>query len=248
MIRRVLCICLSGIALISASRVADAAPPPATAASAAPSAPAAPAPDSAPPAPAAAPAHPAATPPAPAPYPYPYGYPSGYWREAPPAPTLEASASTKRYWYGWQTLLVFGTSGVLMATAPAAAPVTVPLSLGGFVLGGPVVHWANGNVSKGFISLGVNLGGTLLGGLTAGVACSELCKDSREGLAALGATVVGAGVGLLIANILDVAVFSYGQRKPVYHDAAARRRPSITWLPTFDARQGRASVGLVGTF
>jgi hypothetical protein len=43
-------------------------------------------------------------------------------------------------------------------------------------------------------------------------------------------------------------VLSYGQRQPVYNYGAARRRPSITWLLTFDAGKGRASVGLMGTF
>lgn len=257
MIRRALCICLSGMALISAASVAGAEPPPPSAApNAASSAPAAPAPSSAPPAPpampsaapSATPGNPSATPPPPASYPYAYGYPYGYSRQGPLAPPLELRAPTQRYWYGWQTLIVFAPSGLLMAAAPFTGGITGLPSLGGFLLGGPIVHWANGNVAKGFVSLGINVGATLAGGLTAGLMCLAACKSTGDdGLVLFAASALGGGAGLLIANVIDVAVLSYGERQVVYKDAAARR-PSFTWLPTFDAGKGRASVGLMGTF
>lgn len=222
-IRRALWVSLSGMALISAPRAAWAAPPPSdTAASAAPSAPSVPAP-SAPPA--------------------------ASLRAPGLSPAPEFSVPSNKSWYGWQTWLVFGGSSLLMAaSATRAVAVTTPLSLGGFTLGGPIVHWAHGNVSKGFMSLGLNIGGLALGyALGAGMACAVRCEERLFTVPGLG-PVIGSGVGLLTASIIDATVLAYGPPEPPRESARAGQRRSLALLPTLDIGKGRASLGLAGTF
>ena len=205
--------------------------------------------------PSSVPEAPSAAPPpvsaAPQPYLYPSPYsPSPYWRypypDAPAAPTT-------RYWYGWQTLLVMGGATVLSLVSPVdsgrAASVTVPLALGGFTLGGPIVHWANGNIARGFISLGMNVGGAALGAVTGAVViCAPTgCGGEFGPLLGLMFAAIGGGIGLLAANIVDVSVLSYNEHAP------ARPAPVMGWrpaslVPTLDLQKERFSFGLRGTF
>jgi hypothetical protein len=146
-----------------------------------------------------------------------------------------------------------GGSTVVSVLSPIdggrAAMVTAPLAIGGFTLGGPIVHWAHGNIGKGFISLGMNVGGAALGaGTTAAVVCAPVGCNS-EGGALLGflAGMVGGGIGLLAANIVDVSVLSYGEHAPPRPAPVVGWRP-ISLVPTIDIQKERFSFGLRGTF
>lgn len=179
---------------------------------------------------------------------YSYGYPSSYRYSVPPP--AESSNETGRYWYGWQTLTSLGVSSTFMVVSfagPSSAAFTMPLALGGAVLGGPIVHWANGNVGKGFISLGMNVGAGVAGTLIGAGLCRAACRN-LGGWEPLVGGVIGAGVGVVVSNIVDASVLAYGRRRVRLDEAATPTRPAIALLPTLDIQQGRASAGVMGTF
>jgi hypothetical protein len=263
--RRALSVLLSGMAVISAPLGARAEPPsPDGAVSAAQAAPAVPAVNNAAPAPAA----PSAPPPAPStrpgatpagarPFPaatpltatpYPYSSPFARYDLTLPPPDLIEPPPER--WYGWQTLTTFGGSAALTLVAAAVNSMKVDEApewilvgaFGGYALGGPIVHWAHGNVGKGFASLGINAAG-ILSGLVAGV----YAVGGHSGDIFLG-TSLGGSLGALVATILDTTLLTYGPRKPAREDASARQRREVTLLPTLDIRKDRASLGFVGAF
>ncbi len=154
-------------------------------------------------------------------------------------------------WYGWQTLIILGTSSVLLALSPVAAPVTFPLGLGGASLGGPIVHWAHGHGLRGLGVLGMHLGGTALGGLFGvGGYCGMLegCGRQFQGFGVILGMMVGGGVGLLTTNIVDIVAFS-SEKRPL-PPAAFRDppKPRFFALPTLDIRKDRAVLGVIGSF
>ncbi|APR76861.1 Hypothetical protein A7982_02208 [Minicystis rosea] len=157
---------------------------------------------------------------------------------------------TKRYWYGWQSLIVFGVSTTItiVPSVLGGAVVGLPLGIGGLVLGGPIVHWANGNVGKGFIGLGVNIGAIgLLGAAGIGIACaSTSCSGEWGALGVFLGGTIGGGLGALTAAIIDASVLAYGERSE--QTAKARSREIASLLPSVDVRPDRAVFGVMGSF
>ena len=169
----------------------------------------------------------------------------------PPDADASTAASSVRYWYGGQTLVLMGAStmsiGLSFVGNGRAAMVTVPLSVGLSTLGPPIVHWAHGNVGKGFMSLGMNIGGIALGAVTtAAIGCAGRSCVSRYMDGHLIYGVLGGGLGLFAANIVDVAVLSYGKRKPA-RDINVGWRPSFV-VPTLAVQKEGVSLGLQGAF
>src|SRR5262245_14666089 len=80
----------------------------------------------------------------------------------PPPPSTDPAGG--EVWYGWQTLIVGGISGAAAVVAiglgedGSGVVLGAPVGLGGFVFGGPIVHWAHGRVGRGFAVLGMNVG------------------------------------------------------------------------------------------
>lgn len=99
--------------------------------------------------------------------------------------------------------------------------------------------------------LGLNVGLTAVGGLVgAVVACSGSCRnDESGGLTQLLGLVLGGGVGLLSANIIDVAALSYETVEPADKRNAPRRQSShFTLAPQVAVSPDKAHFGLGGTF
>jgi hypothetical protein len=122
--------------------------------------------------------------------------------------------------------------------------------LSGFAFGGPIVHWAHGHVGKGFGALGLNVGLTSVGGLV-GVAaiCSGGCNGEWSGLTQLFGFVIGGGVGLLSANIIDVAALSYETVGPAAEEQSRRRRhPGLTVVPQVGWSPQQSYFGVAGSF
>lgn len=226
---------LSGMMLISAPRVARAEPPP-PASSGVPGAP-----------PASAPSVPSATSLPATPYPY------ASWLGRPDLalPPPDLPEPSRKRWYGWQTLTVFGGSTLLMAASVAIDSMRLEgdVALGGFgmafsgyALGGPIVHWAHGNVGKGFASLGMNVAGIM-----SGFASGLYAVGGHDGNVTLG-FALGGSIGSLVATILDTTLLTYDQRGPAREDASARQRQPMALVPTLDIRKDRASLGFIGAF
>lgn len=144
--------------------------------------------------------------------------------EPPAGPTTVAAAPVQAKapdatWYGWQMLIGFGASDASLLCALIASQVGgqpsgwVQAGVLGHLLTGPVVHWANGKVVKGFASLGLTLGAGIVGG-TAGGALGATANTTCGGGSTcvppgvLAGAFIGMGLGLVAANVVDVLVLS----------------------------------------
>jgi hypothetical protein len=114
-----------------------------------------------------------------------------------------------------------------------------------YVLGGPIVHWAHGHVGAGFGSLALRVGLPFAGGLLGGLLGAAAVSGQNDGLnglgVVLGGALVGFGVGVAAAIIVDPAVNSY-------EDAPAEKQAAFTVLPTFAPTKDGAMLGVVGMF
>ncbi|WP_437810993.1 hypothetical protein [Sorangium sp. So ce1078] len=152
-----------------------------------------------------------------------------------------------RVWYGWQHLLVLGGTVILAPIAVATENEPLAwLAAGAFVLGGPVTHWANGHLGKGFASLGLNAGCTLGGGMVGALIGSS--SDSRM-FDALAGLFIGGGLGLVTANIIDIAVLQHEvPTTSESYDYIRLRSPRLRLAPHVGLAPGRATFGLGGAF
>ncbi|AUX36992.1 MULTISPECIES: hypothetical protein [Sorangium] len=170
------------------------------------------------------------------------------WATSPsPWPPEGEQPSPKRVWYGWQHLLVLGGTAILAPIAVGTEnEVLAWWSFSTFALGGPVTHWANGNLGKGFASLGLNAGCTLGGGMV-GLLVGR-ASDSRrwEELAGI---MIGSSAGLLTANIIDIAVLEREERSTAdSYEYIRLRPPRLRLAPHVAMAPDRATLGLGGAF
>jgi hypothetical protein len=145
--------------------------------------------------------------------------------------------SRERVWYGAQAWAVLAVSALLTPVYGLGAV--------GLVFGGPTVHWAHGHVGRGFAVLGMNLGLTAVGfglGLAVGAAAFPRSEWGAASIA-----LIGSGVGLLTANIVNAAALS-DEDAPSPVEVGARRPPRRMLLPQLTLESGRAQFGLAGTF
>jgi hypothetical protein len=158
----------------------------------------------------------------------------------------------QRYWYGWQTLIVDGVAIVTGLAASVSLPLYymtgIPAGTGGLVFGGPIVHWAHGNVGKGFGALGIITATALIGGgVGVGVGCAvkvfESCTGEDAGLSRLIGFMIGLPFGAAIGAAIDVSVLAYGTR-----EVAAPPGRIGTLLPMLDVRRDRAVLGVGAAF
>jgi hypothetical protein len=132
------------------------------------------------------------------------------------ASTLAGAVQADEDWYGAPVLVTGGSAALLVTAAIAAAdddvsPWLAGLGGGAYVFGGPITHWANDEVGKGFGSLGLNVGlagacgliGALIGAASAG-------DGDFAGLAAgLLGGAIGLGVGSIAAVAIDTTLLTY---------------------------------------
>ena len=159
---------------------------------------------------------------------------------APPQQNLWAGASNRHVWYGTQTLALDGLANVMIAVGAATSSMSnaaVPgamlgLGIPTYVLGAPIVHWAHGNVGKGFGSLGMRLLSSIVG---AGVGAAGATALKGAGLVAVGVLVVGI---VEVPVIVDATMLAYD-------DVPSKQG----WIaPTIAPTKSGATVGLVGSF
>jgi hypothetical protein len=135
--------------------------------------------------------------------PLPLGTPFPTEPKATPLPTEEN-------WYGWKILTSAGASVVVplaivsVESSDLGAISALTVGIGGYFLGGPIVHWAHGSLWKGFASLGINVAGGLVG--LAGLGLSTQ-TDNLGAAIALG--LGGFGVGIVGAILVDSFVLAY---------------------------------------
>lgn len=167
--------------------------------------------------------------------------PSGCGAERPRA------ASGSR-WYGYQTLITDTASVLFAFSAAATGPVGGVASVSTYVLGAPIVHIVHGNYAAFGASLGMRLGGPVIGGL-AGLGLGAVADDCRSG-SFCGGPLVGAAVGfvgaLVAAVAVDAAVLSKEPREPSL--TAKRWDGKPTFAPSFAPSTQGATFGFGGAF
>lgn len=173
---------------------------------------------------------------------------------------LTSSGPTEKYWYGYQTLIADGASLGAMLLG-SATPAFGYIGVGGYLAGGPIVHFANKNPGAAVTSMLMRpllpVLGAVIGYAAAGT-CRE--KPNQPGefdilgncfLHGVGEAAIGALVGMSIAVTIDAAALARGER-PVERPQEAKKidgRVHVTGVaPSYDPRSGTASVGLGGTF
>ncbi len=157
-------------------------------------------------------------------------------------------------WYGWQTLLVDGSSlfvgvGGLILGVSLGSPAfgITAASLGGVSMffGAPIVHWVRGQNMRGLVSLfGYRLGLSALGYAVGGGALFPVL-----GLYALAITGPAlAGIGLITGIILDAVFARELPRASDGDDATSRSRASVRPMVVPLPVGGQLGLGVVGMF
>lgn len=152
-------------------------------------------------------------------------------------PPREPETEMESRWYGWQILIVDGASIVTM-------PILV--GVGGYFLGGPIVHAAHDHWGMGALSLGLRVAGPTVGILAMGGAD---CKGDFCGLGLLLGAAVGAGVAIAI----DVALLAHDEVPVTKAPERAAApifsiKPSVTPELTPRRELHGVSLGVSGTF
>lgn len=156
-----------------------------------------------------------------------------------------------RQWYGKNMIitdltalgLFLGGAAMLGNSSDLGAGLMV-LGAGTYALGGPIVHFSEGQVGRGFASLGLRVVGPVATGLTGafiGAAASSGCGDDWCGLegAAIGG-LIGFTSAIIAAPIIDNVFFA---RKKVPPQALA-------WsvMPSYQPVTGQAGLTLRGNW
>jgi hypothetical protein len=130
-----------------------------------------------------------------------------------------------------------------------------------YVLGGPIVHFARGNIARGFVSLGMRTAGPFLVGLLSagvlgGIGAATCSHDDSGGYISCpdAAAIVGFGLGFLagvgaasIVDITYVARDTVAPPPPPPLTGLASIRPS-TRIVIDKAQHRTPTLGLVGRF
>jgi len=156
-----------------------------------------------------------------------------------PAPPVADAPPMKSHWYGGQILLVDAVSISVLVLGAGSSDTEglVWLGVGGYVLGGPIVHWAHGNAGRGFGSLGLRVGAPIVGAFAG--AGTEDCSGGGE-LCGLAGAAIGFLVGATAAIVIDSAALAY-------EDVPARTE-AIRVVPNVGVSRNGMSLGLNGSF
>ncbi len=172
---------------------------------------------------------------------------------APPALRVARpmpAPSAKRQWYGYQLMLNDAASIALIAGMAGGGTIASVGELS-FFFGGSVVHGIHRRPGLAVVSPLMRGGFALLGAIL-GVA-AENCGSHSEDFCGLGGAVVGGGLGLVTAMIVDYSL-AWTDASPNTDDSAAPvetsrvPRVSFTSAGLAPLRDGGASVVLGGRF
>ena len=154
-----------------------------------------------------------------------------------PETEMKAEAAPKpdgpRRWYGLPILATDSVAYGMFAAASLAQPtsgVTLPLGVGGFVLGGPIFHLTHRQWGHAGLSLLMRAGLPLVGAALGAAGCNDGGGGCGQGVIGL------AVVGMTAATAIDVAAVSY---EPA---------PTSTVLPAVSIGAQHAWLGASGTF
>lgn len=189
-------------------------------------------------APSAVPAPPAAVPVAPAPESTIPLAPPGL---VPAAPLPAPEPAFEVHNYRWQIAAV-DAAGLALALSGNGTGV----SLGAltYILGGPIMHGLHNEGGRMGVSLALRLGLPILlayGGASLAQANNHCRPDDDDcDSGALGGAILGFGLGVATAMVIDTAVIA----RPI----EVRRPPGATWAPQIAVTPQRVGLGVIGRF
>jgi hypothetical protein len=174
-------------------------------------------------------------------------HPNSLPAEGDPEEEPDVASGQRKVWYGWQTLLADGAAlGFTMGVAIGASEAPVAL-VGGttlYAVGGPTVHFAHGNVGKGFVSFGLRVGLPAVGMLS-GILL-ELATCSGSWGCGLVGGMVGLGAGGITAIVIDASVVAY-DKVPTRRSTKTVAAPGMMMVRPHVSHD-RAGLSLLGLF
>jgi hypothetical protein len=162
---------------------------------------------------------------------------------------------TERVFYGWEIVASGEVGGLLVASSiefPASqvgTPIATFVFLIGmpvFALGGPIVHWTHGHFEKGLLSFGLNVAGSIAGGL---VGSSVRCSKNNAPSSCSGPGFFdGLAVAAVTMPLIDALALGW-ERVPISDPGTAHKSPPVLALqPIVNVGPRSAVVGLGGAF
>jgi hypothetical protein len=156
---------------------------------------------------------------------------------APRDPATSPPAASSQ-WYGWQILIsdaaVFSFAGLTRNSSVAY----------GWVGGGAIVHLGHGNVGRGLASAALRTGLPLIG-LYLGAASARGCQGDW---CDLGEVVAGGAIGMLSAELIDVALLAHDSVPTPATVRAAQHSHGVEVSPVVRAGRSGFGLDLVGRF
>lgn len=158
--------------------------------------------------------------------------------ESPPAAQHPPKATPKRRWYGYQTMLAdWPALALVIAGVESEQTAATVAGASLWVVGGPLIHVAHGNLGRGLLSLSLRVGGPALGAVSLGWSCipahgtAPICPIALE---------LGVVLGAMTAHVLDVTLFAWDEPKPT------RASAQLSLMPLFDLAERPTGLMLTG--
>jgi hypothetical protein len=160
-------------------------------------------------------------------------------------PATGLAEPPERSWYGGTTLGAAGASfGLIVLGAGTESAPLVTVGATTWVLAPATIHFAHGNVGRGFLSLGLAAGAPLLlGAMSSAVFGPAFEREGCNDLDCSGfipAFTTGALAGFVAAPLVDALVLAWDEPEP---EAPGGFRPTLTLSPT----EGGGIFGLAWT-
>jgi hypothetical protein len=118
-----------------------------------------------------------------------------------------STARAEKKWYGWQILAADAFSAALILGGSGGQAVSVSfVGIGAAFIDGAIVHFVHGNAGQAVLSLGLRVGGAVLGGYLGDM--NETKNLGRIGL------VQGAAIGLAVGALIDSIFLAHENDEP----------------------------------
>ncbi len=159
-----------------------------------------------------------------------------------PGPPVRFETVTTTERYGYQIALADGA-----ALAAGLITENGGVMIGGYLLGGPIIHLAHDQIGRGFLSLGLRVGLPYLGAIAGAAVGESNCQGSDDELfCGLGEIIVGGLLGAATASVIDWTLLARKTttttRQALFEVGSVRANPNL------GVTRGGVSLGLSGSF